>query len=159
MLAEHLAIEANRWSETTKVSVVRYGNVHGSRGSFTNTIQKADPNQAIEVTNLECTRFWITLEAAVAFIDVAFMEMLGGEIFVPRLSARRLGDMIPIGQTIEVVGLRKTEKLTETLITMDEVPRTLCRDGYFVIQPWPARGDCLAETAYRSDSHEGWGSD
>lgn len=161
MVAEHLAIEANRWS-STKISVVRYGNVMNSRGSFTNTIQKAEPGAVLQITDPECTRFWITLQMAVKFIDMAFMDMQGGEVFVPRLPSQRLGDMIPDGHQIEIVGLRQSglsfEKLAETLITTHEIPHTTCFDGYFVIRP-DGPGDCVEQAPYRSDSDPGWGSD
>jgi UDP-N-acetylglucosamine 4,6-dehydratase len=159
MVGEHLCVEANRWSETN-VSVVRYGNVWGSRGSFVNTLDRLEPKEVVKVTDPECTRFWITKEAAVRFIDLCFDEMEGGEIFVPRLPSKRLGDMIPDGQPIEIIGMRNAgEKLHETLVGADELRRTECKGEYFVIRPWPYQGNCVEQVPYRSDSHEDWGSD
>src|SRR3989304_643654 len=115
LIGEHLAVQANRWSETT-ISAVRYGNVEHSRGSFLTRIRELEPGEVLPVTDPDSTRFWITLEAAVKFIDFVLQEMKGGEIFVPRLPARRLGDLIPDGTEVELIGLRWTERKHENLI-------------------------------------------
>ncbi len=159
MVGEHLAVEANKWSPT-RISCVRYGNVQNSRGSFTNTLAKLEKNEVVKVTDPDCTRFWITQQAAVGFIDMVFDEMEGGEIFVPRLPSTRIGDMIPDGQPFEVIGLRGAgEKVHESLIGSSELGRTECKGEYFVVRTPPYRGNCLEKFPYRSDSDEGWGSD
>jgi len=158
LIGEHLAVQANRWSETT-ISAVRYGNVEHSRGSFLTRIRELEPGEVLPVTDPDSTRFWITLEAAVKFIDFVLEEMKGGEIFVPRLPARRLGDLIPDGTEVELIGLRWTERKHETLIGEDELRRTDSHGHYFVIHPDPYRGNLVERVPWRSDGRADWGSD
>jgi len=156
-ISEGFCIQANKWSKTCDVSCVRYGNVEHSRGSFTNMLRDWPASEPIPITDPECTRFWITLEAAVTFIDMAIREMKGGEIFVPRLAAKRLGDMIPEGREIKLIGLRQDEKVHEMLIGPHEIWRTECYPEHFVIRPWPERGNCTEPFPYTSSGDPTWG--
>jgi len=156
MIGEGLAVQMNRWSKT-RIACVRYGNVEHSRGSFTNMIRDRSTDEPLPVTDPNMTRFWITLEGSAKFVYFALDKMEGGEIFVPRLGGKRLGDMIPPDQPVNIIGLRQDEKIHETLIGSHEVMRTDCHGEYFVIHPWPYNGNCEEQTTYRSDSEEGWG--
>ena len=154
---EALAVEMNGWSPDTNISVVRYGNVKNSRGSFTHQLE--NPDSVLKITDPECTRFWIELEDAVAFIVDCMDKMIGGEIFVPRMRSKRLGDMIPPGAQFEVVGLRKTEKLHEWCVAPHELPHTDVTPYSFVVRPWPHQGTLGEATPYASNSPEEWGSE
>jgi len=159
MLSEQLCVLANSWSETTDIACVRYGNVVDSRGSFTHRLKASNRDEVLPITDPDCTRFWITLDMAVKFVDFALGEMQGGEIFVPRLKGVRLGDMIPEGVQTKVVGLRGPEKVHEVLVGAHEIRHTDVYDEHMVIRPWPHQGNCLERTVYRSNGDENWGRD
>jgi UDP-N-acetylglucosamine 4,6-dehydratase len=119
-------------------SVVRYGNVLGSRGSVVPLFERQRAAGAVTLTDPAMTRFWITLEQAVAFVLACLDRMHGGEIFVPKIPSSTLADMaaaVAPGCRQEVIGLRAGEKLHEVLIPTDESHRTLEYDGYYVVQP------------------------
>ena len=156
-MGEGLCVQKNGQNPSTDISCVRYGNVEHSRGSFTNVLAKAEKGDTVAVTDPDCTRFWLTLEAAVALIDQALEEMTGGEIFVPRISSKRVGDMIPPGVNMDIVGLKRGEKAHETLIGRYDLPFTDVYAEHFVIKPWE-RGNCVEVVPYRSNSEAGWGT-
>jgi UDP-N-acetylglucosamine 4,6-dehydratase len=124
----------------TRFSVVRYGNVVGSRGSVIPIFLKQRHTGTLSITDPRMTRFWITLDQAVAFVIRCLELMQGGEIFVPKIPSMRLVDL---ARTIapecrqEIVGIRPGEKLHEVLLTEDEARRALEFDDFFVVQPKP----------------------
>ncbi len=121
-------------------SVVRYGNVVGSRGSvvplFAKLIaQKAD---ALPVTDERMTRFWITLQEGVDFVASDFQRMQGGEIFVPKIPSVRIVDLaraMAPDTPIKVTGIRPGEKLHETMCPADDSHLTVEFADHYVIQP------------------------
>lgn len=109
---------------TTRFATVRYGNVAGSRGSVIPLwLAQAGNGQMLSVTNPDMTRFSILLPEAVQFVRAAIREMSGGEMFVPKLSAYRLGDLADViaGEgNWNVTGVRPGEKVHETMVPEDE---------------------------------------
>lgn len=153
----------------TRLSVVRYGNVVGSRGSVVPLFEKLASSGRIPVTDTRMTRFWITLPQAVKFVVDSFDRMAGGEIFVPRIPSTTILDLakaIAPEAEIDVVGIRPGEKLHEEMISEDDARRTFAFDDHFVIapllgdwasdKPWVAGKPLPEGFAYRSDSNDQW---
>lgn len=124
----------------TKFSVVRYGNVVGSRGSVVPFFQKLinEGAEQLPITDARMTRFWITLQQGVDFVLKNFERMNGGEIFVPKIPSIRITDlaeaMLPNADH-DIVGIRPGEKLHEIMCPEDDANHTLEFDDYFVIAP------------------------
>lgn len=124
----------------TRFSVVRYGNVLGSRGSVVPFYRKliADGARSLPLTNEGMTRFWITLDQGVDFVLDSLERMVGGEVFIPKLPSMRMTDLVEAmlpGAEIEMIGIRPGEKLHEVMIPADEARSTLVHDDYYVIEP------------------------
>lgn len=124
----------------TSFSVVRYGNVLGSRGSVIPFFRQLLKDGATElpVTDDRMTRFWITLEQAVAFTITCIGSMRGGEIFVPKIPSMRITDLVTaLAPDIDtkIVGIRPGEKLHELMITDHNAPTTLDMGDRYVIEP------------------------
>jgi len=121
----------------TKFSVVRYGNVLGSRGSVIPFFQERAKTGILPITDEAMTRFWITLDQAVHFVIKSLSRAKGGEIFVPRIPSMKIVDL---GKAIapdckqEVVGIRPGEKVHETLISEDEARNAVQFKECFVVQ-------------------------
>jgi UDP-N-acetylglucosamine 4,6-dehydratase len=124
----------------TRFSVVRYGNVVGSRGSVAPFFQKllAKGAKTLPVTDPRMTRFWITLPEAIDFVLSSLVIMRGGEIFVPKIPSMKVVDlavaMSPHGE-IEVVGIRPGEKLHEMMISSDDARTTVDLGDRYAIEP------------------------
>ncbi len=124
----------------TRFSVVRYGNVVGSRGSVVPFFQKlvADGADAIPITHPEMTRFWITLPMGVDFVLKNFQRMQGGEIFIPKIPSVQIMDLAaayaPDLPTKEI-GIRPGEKLHEVMCPADDSFHTFEFDDHYVIAP------------------------
>ena len=124
----------------TRFSVVRYGNVVGSRGSvvpyFAQLIESGA--DALPITHPDMTRFWITLSQGIDFVLAAFRRMVGGELFVPKIPSVRITDlarsMAPDMPT-KIIGIRPGEKLHETMCPRDDAHLTIEFDDHFVIRP------------------------
>jgi UDP-N-acetylglucosamine 4,6-dehydratase/5-epimerase len=122
----------------TKFSVVRYGNVLGSRGSVLPLFLQQRKTGVITITDPRMTRFWITLDQAVRFVLRALETMHGGELYVPKIPSMTMRDMaLALAPECEqrVIGIRPGEKQHEVMIPEDEAHRTLDCEGYFVLQP------------------------
>ena len=123
---------------STRFSVVRYGNVMGSRGSVIPFFLKERSKGVIPITDPRMTRFWITLDQGVDFVLMAARTMHGGELFVPKIPSMRITDLVtaiaPECRTVDV-GIRPGEKLHELMIPADEARRTVEYDRHFVIMP------------------------
>ncbi|WP_189141160.1 UDP-N-acetylglucosamine 4,6-dehydratase (inverting) [Nonomuraea glycinis] len=171
LVADKLFVSANHYaaSHETRFSVVRYGNVVGSRGSVVPFFQRlAAQGGVLPITDKRMTRFWITLDQAVRFVVDSFELMQGGELYVPRIPSMRildLADALAPGCPIDEIGIRPGEKLHEEMISPDDGRRTLLLSDRYVVQPtiadWgyvpPAGGETLAEGfAYRSDANDLW---
>lgn len=119
-------------------SVVRYGNVAGSRGSVIPFFLKKRESGVLPITDKEMTRFSITLQQGVDFVIRCMETMLGGEIFVPKIPSYRILDVakaIAPSARFEFVGIRPGEKLHEVMVPADEAWHTLEFEDHFVIQP------------------------
>ena len=124
----------------TRFSVVRYGNVAGSRGSvipiFKHLIDQG--SKELPITDDKMTRFWITLSQAVEFVLKCFKRMQGGEIFVPKIPSIRVTDLAKaIGPKMnhKIIGLRPGEKLHEKMCSIHEAYLTLDFKDHYVIKP------------------------
>jgi len=124
----------------TRFSVVRYGNVVGSRGSVVPYFQELIDNKEshIPITDKRMTRFWITLQDGVNFVLKNFRRMVGGEVFVPKIPSIRIVDLAKAmapGIPIKVIGIRPGEKLNEVMCPQDDSHLTIEFDDHFVISP------------------------
>jgi UDP-N-acetylglucosamine 4,6-dehydratase len=126
--------------KVTRFSVVRYGNVIGSRGSVIPHFKKLIYSGARElpITDERMTRFWITLSEGVDFVMRAFSRMKGGELFVPKIPSARIIDIaraIAPDARLRIVGIRPGEKLHEVMCPADDARLTLEFENHYVIQP------------------------
>jgi len=142
LASDKLFVAANNIAggSRTRFSVVRYGNVVGSRGSVVPLFRKLRDEGATElpITDPRMTRFWITLEQALDFVIRSFGRMQGGEIFVPRIPSARITDLaeaIAPGLPIKVIGIRPGEKLHEIMCPADDSHLTLEFADHYVIRP------------------------
>jgi len=120
----------------TKFSVVRYGNVLGSRGSVIPFFKEKRKTGVIPITDIEMTRFWITIEDGVDFVLKSIERMQGGEIFVPKIPSFKVVDVAKVvapDAKTEIIGIRPGEKLHEVMITEDDSFYTLEFDDYYAI--------------------------
>lgn len=174
LCADRLFISGNHYAagHPTRFAVVRYGNVMGSRGSVIPLFRSlAERGEALPLTDLRMTRFWITLPQAVEFVVSSFDLMNGGELYVPRIPSMRLVDLaraIAPDSPMKEVGVRPGEKLHEEMIASDDARRTLLLGDRYVVMPhiagWgyepPSHGTPVPDGfAYRSDSNDLWLTD
>ncbi|TEW51609.1 UDP-N-acetylglucosamine 4,6-dehydratase (inverting) [Psychromonas algicola] len=142
LASDKLFVAANNMSggHQTLFSVVRYGNVVGSRGSvvpFFNKLIKEGATE-IPVTHENMTRFWITLQDGVDFVLKNFSRMLGGEIFVPKIPSMRIMDLAKAmapDLKVNIVGIRPGEKLHEVMCPADDSYHTYEYHDHFIIAP------------------------
>ena len=170
LTADKLFVAANNFSFTygTTFSVVRYGNVMGSRGSVITYFQEiAAKGKPLPITDLRMTRFWISIESAVKFVIDSLEMMTGGELYVPRIPSMKIVDLanaVAPGAPLQEIGMRPGEKLHEEMISADDSRRTIILENRFVVTPvvseWgyqPPKGSRMPEgMAYRSDTNELW---
>ena len=142
LASDKLFVAANNMAGRggAKFSVVRYGNVVGSRGSVVPFYRKLIEEGAtsLPVTHEDMTRFWITLQQGVDLVLDSFRRMHGGEIFVPRIPSIRIVDLVESmlpGGRFHTIGIRPGEKLHEVMCPHDDSHLTLEFDQYFVIKP------------------------
>jgi len=142
LVSDKLFIAANNMSggHRTHFSVVRYGNVVGSRGSVVPFFKKliAEGAKEIPITDPRMTRFWISLQDGVNFVLGNFARMHGGELFVPKIPSMRITDLaeaIAPGMSIKVIGIRPGEKLHEIMVPADDSHLTLEFENHYVIKP------------------------
>lgn len=142
LLSDKLFVAANNTvgKLDTRFSVVRYGNVVGSRGSVVPYFQKliAEGAKELPITDPRMTRFWITLPEGVDFVMQAFERMYGGELFVPKIPSALITDLAKAmapNLPQKIIGIRPGEKLHELMISRDDSLHTLEFDSHFVITP------------------------
>lgn len=140
LTSDKLFVAANNYkgSRDIKLSVVRYGNVMGSRGSVIPFFQMKKKTGVIPVTDERMTRFNITLQQGVDFVLKSLKRMWGGELFVPKIPSYKILDVaaaIAPECKIEIVGIRPGEKIHEEMITETDAINTVEFDNYFVILP------------------------
>jgi UDP-N-acetylglucosamine 4,6-dehydratase/5-epimerase len=171
LVADKLFVSANHYAADypTRFAVVRYGNVMGSRGSVIPFFRKlAAEHRSLPITDKRMTRFWISLDQAVAFVIASFEMMRGGELYVPRIPSMRIMDLAeaiaPSASTHET-GIRPGEKQHEEMIAGEEGHRVLRVGDRYVLQPtiatWgyepPEHGVPVPDGfAYRSDTNDLW---
>ena len=124
----------------TRFAVVRYGNVSGSRGSVVPFFRKLKEQNAefIPITDMEMTRFWISLEQGVEFVLTSLLRMHGGEIFVPKIPSIRITDLATaIAPEIpqKEIGVRPGEKIHELMCARDDFQHVIEFDDFFIIRP------------------------
>ena len=142
LASDKLFVSANNivGEKPTRFSVVRYGNVVGSRGSVVPFFKQLaeEKKKKIPITHKDMTRFWITLDMGVDFVWKSFQRMLGGEIFVPKLPSVRIMDVAKAyapNLEMEEIGIRPGEKLHEVMCPSDDSHLTLEFEDYFLIEP------------------------
>jgi UDP-N-acetylglucosamine 4,6-dehydratase (inverting) len=140
LVSDKLFTAANniRGSKDIKFSVVRYGNVMGSRGSVIPFFMNKKSDGILPITHPEMTRFNISLQAGVDMVMYALEHHLGGEIFVPKIASYRILDVakaIDSDCETPVVGIRPGEKLHEEMITDTDSLNTIDLGKYYVILP------------------------
>lgn len=139
LCAERLVVGGNYYaSDKTKLGVVRYGNVIGSRGSLIQVIEQQRSGGEVTLTHETMTRFWITLDQGVEFVLLALKQLKGGEIFVPKIPSLPVKDIIKMVAPeckVKIIGIRSGEKLHEILITAEEARHTIEFENYFIILP------------------------
>jgi len=173
LCSDKLFIAANNYagSQDTRFSVVRYGNVVGSRGSVIPFFLKMRKTGTLPITDPRMTRFWITLEQGVDFVLACLERMHGGEIFVPKIPSMHV---VELARAIDsecktvIVGIRPGEKLHEVMVPEDDARHTLEYEDYFAILPtfheWDAQDymhenggkPCSDGFRYGSDTNDSW---
>lgn len=140
LCAEKIFIASNNISAgNTKFSVVRYGNVLGSRGSLVEKLKEAKLNKTkiFDLTHEDMTRFWITIENAVKFVYNCIINMEGGEIFVPKMKSMKITDCIKTfipNVKMKKIGIKPGEKIHEKLIH-EETKNIYDCGKHFIILP------------------------
>lgn len=174
LASDKIFVAANHLSGSTRAlfSVVRYGNVVGSRGSVVPLYQRLlnEGVTRLPVTDPRMTRFWITLQAGVDFVLASLQTMRGAEIFVPKIPSMRMVDLagaMSPGTEHDIIGIRPGEKLHEVMVTEDDARTTIESDDCYIIEPgfafwdrhswaddgWPLVADGFR---YASDSNSQW---
>ncbi|HOW96244.1 MAG TPA: UDP-N-acetylglucosamine 4,6-dehydratase (inverting) [Kiritimatiellia bacterium] len=172
LCSDKLFVSGNSYSgrRPTRFSVVRYGNVVGSRGSVIPFFLARRREGVLPITDPRMTRFWITLEQGAALVLNALQDMKGGELWVPKIPSMRITDLArvigPECQT-PVVGIRPGEKLHEVMIPVDDGRQTIEFNTHFIIRPaFPWWGEnwhmekggrpCPDGFYYGSDNNTDW---
>ena len=142
LCSDKLFIASNVYSGEleTKISVVRYGNVAGSRGSVIPFFKKliADGVKEIPITDLRMTRFWLKLEEAVEMVIEAIDTMNGGELFVRKIPSMKITDLAQAMAPhlkLKEVGIRPGEKIHEVMISTEDSRSTIELEKYYIIKP------------------------
>ncbi|WP_394201266.1 UDP-N-acetylglucosamine 4,6-dehydratase (inverting) [Marinagarivorans algicola] len=141
LASDKLFVAANNMAAGKAMfSVVRYGNVVGSRGSVVPFFKQwlDEGNKSLPITDKSMTRFWITLQQGVDFVLTNFSRMQGGEIFVPKIPSVKITDLahaIAPGVPTTIIGIRPGEKLHETMCPLDDSHLTLEFHDHYVITP------------------------
>jgi UDP-N-acetylglucosamine 4,6-dehydratase len=171
LAAEKLFVQSNAYAAglSTRFSCVRYGNVVGSRGSVIPIFFQQRDSGTLTITDERMTRFWLTLEQGVRFVIRCTEQMLGGEVFVPKIPSTKIIDLANViapGAKWDIIGIRPGEKLHEVLINEDEARSTVEMDDMFVVQPsgslwfgheWQQNGQSLESGfRYSSDKNPQW---
>ncbi len=169
LVSDKLFVNGNAYAggTRTRFSVVRYGNVVGSRGSVVPYFRQVAGSGVLPITDERMTRFWITLDQGVHFVLDSLERMHGGELFVPKIPSMRVVDlakaMAPRAD-LRIVGIRPGEKLHEEMISASDARSTIDVGDRYVLQPqldfW--RSDQIEGTplpdgfSYASDTNDRW---
>lgn len=172
LASDKLFVAGNSYSggQETCFSVVRYGNVMGSRGSVIPFFYQRRDEASLPITDVRMTRFMISLREGVELVWQAFEDMIGGEIYVKKIPSMKVTD---IARTIspdadhEIVGIRPGEKIHEQMVGLEDAPFTYEYDGYFKILPaihqWASSPERIKQGVkvaddfvYSSDNNTDW---
>jgi len=170
LVSDKLFVAGNAYSAgtETRFSVVRYGNVVGSRGSVVPFFRERMGHGTLPITDERMTRFWITLDQGVRFVMDNMERMHGGELFVPKIPSMKVVDLahaMDPAARLEFVGIRPGEKLHEEMISVHDSRSTHDMGDYYVIQPefeWWSRdrldgGESVPDGfSYSSDTNTRW---
>ena len=163
LAAEKIFIAANNLSAGRPMfSVVRYGNVVGSRGSVLPFfLGLARDNKTLTITDQRMTRFWIEMKDVIDFTSDAHTRMMGREIFIPRIPSIRIIDLAKaISESIKFVGIRPGEKISEVLLTEDESRSGAWDYGHGIViaqkKPEYALNAIHEDFRYSSDGNDQW---
>ncbi len=171
LCSDKIFIAGNVYSgaRETSFSVVRYGNVVGSRGSVVPLFIRQRQRNKLTITDDRMTRFWITLEQGVRFVIDCLATAGGGELFVPKLPSMKVSELalaIAPDADLEVIGIRPGEKLHEVMVPRDDAHTAVELDDRFVILPrldWRRKGatwtegtPCPEGFSYESDTNDQW---
>jgi UDP-N-acetylglucosamine 4,6-dehydratase len=168
LCADKLFVAGNSYSgaSNTRFSVVRYGNVVGSRGSVIPFFLQMKKKGTLPITDVRMTRFWIKLEQGVQFVLKSLDRMRGGEIFVPKIPSMRVVELakaLAPECPIEVVGIRPGEKLHEVMVPVDDARNSVEFEDYYAIMPafhdWNSDTYHLANDGRRCPDGFSYGSD
>jgi UDP-N-acetylglucosamine 4,6-dehydratase/5-epimerase len=156
LCSDKLFIAGNGYAaeRETRFSVVRYGNVVGSRGSVVPFFQKMKETGVIPVTHPDMTRFFITLQQGVDLVLLALENMYGGEIFVPKIPSMKileLAKLIGPKCEIKITGIRPGEKIDEMLISREEARTALDYKDYYIVEPEDRRWRKPEETRQQTN--------
>lgn len=142
LVSDKLFIAANAYTglNGTVFSVVRYGNVAGSRGSIIPLFRRLveEGNKELPITDTRMTRFWITLEQGVELVFKALAEAKGGETYISKIPSFHITDLaeaILPGCGIKEIGIREGEKLHEVMVTKDDSRSTFEYDKHYIVYP------------------------
>jgi len=160
LTSDKLFVAANNYagSNQIKFSIVRYGNVMGSRGSVIPFFMERQKTGVLPVTDERMTRFNITLQEGVDFVLQCLEKMCGGELFVPKIPSYRITDVakaINPDCRLEIVGIRPGEKLHEEMITLSDAYNTVEFDNYYVILPSAKLSWDIKKFILESNGHPG----
>ena len=158
------AAKAYAGARDIKFSVVRYGNVFGSRGSVIPFFLQERSKGVLPITDERMTRFWITLQQSVDFVLACLKRMKGGEVFVPKIPSMKITDLakaVAPECKLNFVGIRPGEKIHEVMVGSDDARTTFEFDDYFVIGWNEHRNDseeksCPLNFRYGSDNNDQW---
>jgi UDP-N-acetylglucosamine 4,6-dehydratase/5-epimerase len=172
LASDKLFIAGNSYSghRSTRFSVVRYGNVMGSRGSVIPFFLTQRGLGRLPLTDARMTRFMITLEQGVELVWHAFSDMVGGEIYVKKIPSMKVTDIaraVDPNSIHEIIGIRPGEKLHEQMISPEDAAHTYEYDGFFKILPaihnWSQDPERInngklvpPDFSYCSDSNHEW---
>jgi len=171
LCSDKIFVAGNAYSgaKDTAFSVVRYGNVVGSRGSVVPFFLERRHETSLPITDTRMTRFWITLEMGARFVLDCLERAAGGELFVPKIPSMRVVDLARVinpAAKQEIVGIRPGEKLHEVMVTEDDARHTVELEDRFVILPpykwkplarWEEEGKpCEDSFRYASDTNPQW---
>jgi UDP-N-acetylglucosamine 4,6-dehydratase len=138
---EKLIVASNVYGrKDTAFSIIRYGNVLGSKGSVLTVFKEQMKDGCFKITDHRMTRFWITIDAAVRFVLDRLIDMKGGEVFVPKMPScpvSTLASALDVEDKchFEETGIRPGEKIKEVLLSVHETPKAHDMGEYYLILP------------------------
>lgn len=173
LASDKLFIASNQYTgqRGTCFSIVRYGNVMGSRGSLLQYLKEAADDDFLKLTDPRMTRFMIEIADAIRLVNTAIQGSVGGEVYVAKLKSMFVSDIFKAiypNKKVEIVGIRPGEKLNEQMIAVEDAPCTYDAGLHYEILPIPVLGDDLFQLkkinltpvspdfCYASNTNDAW---